>query len=206
MVFCLLLFILNLNSLTCEDNIKWEYDDEHIYNENFLDFGLNLIAPIVTSNESNNGFSHFNNIKSLYLSYGMKLNNKYSHSFGINFSIYYLSTEYLLLIDNKQNSNFYSIDFKYNYKFVLSKSKKFGTLYLNSILSPQILFGENLKSEKKGGFNFSNYGFAISTGPNLSIILCKELNLNIGAEISFSYIGQILFYPNFNISLTNWIN
>lgn len=204
-VFLIILFLGVFNVLLSQENVKWKLDDNHIFKDENVDIQFSYSSPIIASEESPNGISQFQDIISLSLTYNTKISQNNYWGIGINFERLMFSEDYYQLINSPNNNPIFSLGIKSNYNFTLIKGKNL-SLNLNNSFGVAYLVGENLKQSNNNGYDFSSLGLSISSGTNLNIPITNVLDINFGAELSFSYIGQLLFFPKFNVSLTKWIN
>lgn len=205
LVFILFILFIGKNLLLSQDNIKWVADDEHRWYENRVIATYSYSSPIILSNESDNGISHFSNFSEIALSYDSKINSNTYLGFLFSYTTMNFANDYSKLIKAPTGSNIQKISVGGVYTISAIKGKSV-FLNLSNSFSIDYLFSDYLKAGDNNGFDFSSFGAGISAGPYLGFKIIKDIDLHIGGSINFAYYNQFLFFPKVNVSISKWIN
>jgi hypothetical protein len=199
------LFVSIFSDLFCQEGIKWKQDENVNWRDTRISLSLYYSNPIITSNESGEGISHFDNSIALDLSLEKVFSDKNYWGLELSYERYKFSDDYMNLNHSQSDNILHSLGIGFTIDYMMINGK---SVYLSmlSVAKIDYIFGDNRESKDRNGFDFPSIGFGIATGPNLGINIIKDYDLHFGAALNFRYYGQIVFKPNFYVSISKWIN
>lgn len=204
-ILTFVLIFISFSDLFSQESIKWKQDENVSWRDERIGLSLNYSNPVITSNESGEGISHFDNSTGIDLAWEKVFSDKNYWGLKLSYERYKFSDDYMNLIHSQSDNIIHSVGLGFTIDYMMIKGKSV-YLSLRSVVGIDHIFGDNKESQDQNGYNFPNIGFGLSTGPNLGINIISDYDFHLGAELNFQYYGQIVFKPNYYVSISKWIN